>query len=136
MTEISIREKEKWTNKGTDKKEMADSLLHYTTYHTNACTKFHHTMSSSSREIFHRKKVYTHTHTHTHTQTSSQKIQKLYTPYILRICRGYKNIGGRKKSHRKKSHGNKVTEKKSQEKKSQEKKSQNKGLNEMHIICT
>ena len=30
------------------------------------------------------------THTHTRTQTSSQKRQKLYTPYILRICRGYK----------------------------------------------
>ena len=25
MTEISIREKEKWTNKGTDKQEMTDS---------------------------------------------------------------------------------------------------------------
>ena len=29
MTEISTREKEKWTNKGTDKQEMADSFLHY-----------------------------------------------------------------------------------------------------------
>ena len=35
------------------------------------------------------KKVYTHTRTR--TQTSSQKRQKLYTPYILRICRGYKD---------------------------------------------
>ena len=33
MTEISIREKEKWTNKQTDKQEMADSFLHNTTYH-------------------------------------------------------------------------------------------------------
>ena len=31
------------------------------------------------------------THTRAHTHTSSQKRQKLYTPYILRICRGYKN---------------------------------------------
>ena len=36
MTEISIREKEKWINKGTDKQEMADSFLHNTTYH-NKC---------------------------------------------------------------------------------------------------
>ena len=34
VTEISIREKEKWTNKETDKQEMADSFLHNTTYHT------------------------------------------------------------------------------------------------------
>ena len=34
VTEISIREKEKWTNKGTDKRDMADSFLHNTTYHT------------------------------------------------------------------------------------------------------
>ena len=26
MTEMSIREKEKWTNKGTEKQEMADSF--------------------------------------------------------------------------------------------------------------
>ena len=32
------------------------------------------------------------THTHARTQTSLQKRQKLYTPYILRICRGYKNL--------------------------------------------
>ena len=34
VTEISIREKEKWINKGTDKQEMADSFLHNKTYHT------------------------------------------------------------------------------------------------------
>ena len=39
MTEISIREKEKWTNKGTDKQEMADSFLHNTTYHTQSLYK-------------------------------------------------------------------------------------------------
>ena len=32
MTEISIREKDKWTNKGTDKQEMADPFLHNTKY--------------------------------------------------------------------------------------------------------
>ena len=34
MTESYIGEKEKWTNKGKDKKEKADSLLHTTTSHT------------------------------------------------------------------------------------------------------
>ena len=39
MTEISIREEEKWINKGTDKQEMADSFLHNTTYHTQCLYK-------------------------------------------------------------------------------------------------
>ena len=34
MTEISIREKEKWLKEWTDKQEMADSFLHNITYHT------------------------------------------------------------------------------------------------------
>ena len=34
VTEILIREKVKWTNKGTDKQVMADSFLHNTTYHS------------------------------------------------------------------------------------------------------
>ena len=38
------------------------------------------------------EKKFTHTHTHARTQTSSQKRQKLYTPYILRICRGYNEV--------------------------------------------
>ena len=29
-----VREKEKWTNKGTDKTYVADSLIHSTTCHT------------------------------------------------------------------------------------------------------
>ena len=33
VTEISIGEKEKWTNKGTDKQYVAVLLLHNTTYH-------------------------------------------------------------------------------------------------------
>ena len=36
VTEISIGEKEKWTNKGTDKQNVAVLLLHYTTYHYQA----------------------------------------------------------------------------------------------------
>ena len=34
VTEIFIGEKEKWTNKGNDKQEDVDSLLHNTTRHT------------------------------------------------------------------------------------------------------
>ena len=34
VTEIFTGEKEKWTNKGNDKKEEADSLLHKTTSYT------------------------------------------------------------------------------------------------------
>ena len=34
VTEILNGEKEKWTNKGNDKQEEADSLLHKTTSHT------------------------------------------------------------------------------------------------------
>ena len=36
VTEIFVREKEKWTNKGTDKQYVADSLLHSTTCHYQA----------------------------------------------------------------------------------------------------
>ena len=35
-TEISIGEKEKWTNKGTDKQYVAVVLLHNTTHHYQA----------------------------------------------------------------------------------------------------
>ena len=35
-TEISIGEKEKWTNKGTDKQYVAVCLLHNTTHHSQA----------------------------------------------------------------------------------------------------
>ena len=34
MMENFIGKKEKWTNKGTDKQYVADSLLHSTTCHT------------------------------------------------------------------------------------------------------
>ena len=34
VTENLLAEKEKWTNKGNDKQQHADSLLHNTTSHT------------------------------------------------------------------------------------------------------
>ena len=33
VTKILLERKEKWTNKGTDKQYVADSLLHSTTFH-------------------------------------------------------------------------------------------------------
>ena len=36
VKEIFIREKEKWTNKRTDKQYVADSLIHSTTVHYQA----------------------------------------------------------------------------------------------------
>ena len=36
VTEISIREKEKWTNKGTEKQYVAVLLIHNTTHHYQA----------------------------------------------------------------------------------------------------
>ena len=36
VTEISIGEKEKWTNKRTDKQYVAVCLLHNTTHHSQA----------------------------------------------------------------------------------------------------
>ena len=36
VTENFVREKEKWTNEGTDKQYVADSLLHSTTCHYQA----------------------------------------------------------------------------------------------------
>ena len=36
VIENFVREKEKWTNKGTDKQYVADSLIHSTTVHYQA----------------------------------------------------------------------------------------------------
>ena len=40
VTEISIGEKEKWTNKGTDKQYVAVLLLHNTTHHFQVVPNF------------------------------------------------------------------------------------------------
>ena len=49
VTKCFIGEKEKWTNKGNDKQQHADSLLHNTTSHTkHFCTKFQNPRHRSS----------------------------------------------------------------------------------------
>ena len=84
MTEFSIREKEKWTNKGTDKQEMADSFLHNTTYHTHLFVpNFIILCQAVPEKSLTEKKVYTHTQTHTNIFTENSKtIYPLYTSYM------------------------------------------------------
>ena len=48
MMEKCIVKKEKWTNKGTDKPYVADSLIHSTSIIPDVCTKFQNPRSSSS----------------------------------------------------------------------------------------
>ena len=48
VTENFVREKEKWTNKGTDKQYVADSLYTVQLVITKLCTKFQDPRSSSS----------------------------------------------------------------------------------------
>ena len=79
MMEKNIGTKEKRTNKGTDKQYVADSLIHYKTYHTRCLYQI--LGQVVAEKSLTKKKIYTHTHKHTH----KRKKQKLYTPYILRI---------------------------------------------------
>ena len=48
VTENLFGDKEKWTNKGNDKQQHADSLLHNTTSHTQHLYKFQNPRRSSS----------------------------------------------------------------------------------------
>ena len=72
VTEIFIGEREKWTNKGNDKQEEADSLLHNTTSHTQHLYQNFKILSAvvpeKSLTKKKKKEVYTHTNTHTHTE--------------------------------------------------------------------
>ena len=47
VIENFVREKEKWTNKGTDKPYVADSLIYSTTVQNKLCTKFQDPRSSN-----------------------------------------------------------------------------------------
>ena len=51
-TETLLGEKEKWTNKGNDKQQHADSLLHNTTSHTQHLYQFQNPRRSNCWEIF------------------------------------------------------------------------------------
>ena len=48
VKENFVREKEKWTNKGTDRQYVADSLLHTQLVIYKLCTKFQDPRSSNS----------------------------------------------------------------------------------------
>ena len=79
--EKNIGKKEKWTNKGTDKQYAADSLIFFNTRYNLSYPMFLSNFKILGQVVAEKsltkKKVYTHTDT--------QKKQKLYTPYILRI---------------------------------------------------
>ena len=84
MTEISIGEKEKWTNKGTDKQYMAVLLLHNTTHHYQALYKIQNPNPSSCWEIFDGKKSL---QTDRQTNIITEKAKTIYPLYTL--YRGY-----------------------------------------------
>ena len=92
MTEISIWEKEKWRNKGTDKQYVAVFCYTIQLITIKLCTKFQNPNPSSCWEIFDRKKkVYRQTNRQTDKPTNiitekAKLIYPLYTSY-----RGYKH---------------------------------------------
>ena len=87
--ELFLAGKEKkWTNKGNDKQEDADSLLNNTkTITPNVCTEFQNPRYSSSWEIFDERKKYTQTdkqtygHTDKHYYGKDENYNPLYTSY-------------------------------------------------------
>ena len=86
MTEISIGEKEKGTNKGTNKQYVAVFCFAIQLITIKLCTKFQNPNPSSCWEIFDGKKVYRQTDKQTNKITEKPKtIYPLYTSY-----RGYK----------------------------------------------
>ena len=82
--------RERKMNKGNDKQEEADSLLHNTTSYTQHLYQISNPRFSSSWEIFDEKKsLHTHTHTHKHTHTHNYWKDKNYIPPTYFVCRGY-----------------------------------------------
>ena len=78
VTEISIGEKEKWTNKGTDKKYEVVCLLHNTTHHSQALYQTQVVAEKSLTE-----KKFTDRQTDRQTNIITEKAKTIY-PYILR----------------------------------------------------
>ena len=69
MTEIFIGER-KCTNKGNDKQEEADSVLHNTTSHTQHSFKFQNP-NCPEKSLKKQKCLHTHPHTNKQTHTHS-----------------------------------------------------------------
>ena len=81
MTEIFIGEREKWTNKGNDKQQETDSLLHNTTSHTQHLN-FKILGAVVPEKSLMKKKFTPPPPPHTHTITEKTKtITSLYTSY-------------------------------------------------------
>ena len=77
LTENFVREKEKWTNEGTDNQYVAESQIHSTTSLPSFVPNFRILSQVVPEKSFTEKSL--------HTQTYFRKKQKLYTPYILRM---------------------------------------------------
>ena len=77
-TKTFIGEKEKWTNKGNDKHEDANSVLHNNQVIPNVCTKFQNPRYSSSWEILDEKK---NLHTDTQTNIVTEKTKTYISPH-------------------------------------------------------
>ena len=93
MTKIFVREKEKWTNKVTNKQYVADSLLHSTTCHLipSFVPNFKILGQVDPEKSLTEKKVYTHTNTE-----KAKTIFPLYTSYNGGIKHNRKIKGWRK----------------------------------------
>ena len=76
MTGIFVREKEKWTNKGTDRQYVADSFLSLPSFVPN----FKILSQVVPEKSLTGKKVYKHTHTE-----KAETIYPLYTSYTRGI---------------------------------------------------
>ena len=77
VTETFVREKEKWTNKGTDKQYVADSLIHITTCHYQALYKI------LGQVIPEKSLMEKSLHTHIHTNIVTEKGKTIYPLYTL-----------------------------------------------------
>ena len=79
MMEKNIGKKEKWTNKGTDKPYLADSLLHSTTCHSRCLYQILGTVVPE-KSLTKKKSL--------HTDTEKAKtIYPLYTSYTRGIMK-------------------------------------------------
>ena len=87
VTEISIGEKEKWTNKGTDKHYVAVFCYTVQLITIKLCTKFQNPNPISCWEIFDGKKKFTDRQTNRQTNIITEKAKTIYPLYTS--YRGY-----------------------------------------------
>ena len=74
VTENFVREREKCTNKGTDKQYVADSFIQYNLLLPSFVPNFKILGQVVPEKSLTEKKVYTHTHTHKHYYQCSRMV--------------------------------------------------------------